>query len=57
MYVGALIPHPIRSIETRSLPNLVAGSLAALPSISLVPFAPLLKGWMFKPFRGYNNAN
>jgi len=24
---------------------------------SLIPFAALLKGWMFKSFRGYNNAN
>jgi hypothetical protein len=29
-----------RSIETRSFPNSLAASLAVLPSMSLIPFAP-----------------
>jgi hypothetical protein len=36
------VAHPIRSIETRSLPNSLAATLAALPSMSLVPPAPFI---------------
>ena len=36
------VAHPIRSIETRSPPGLLAPTLVILPSISCVPCAPFL---------------
>ena len=57
MYVGALVPDPFAPLKLARCPHSLVASLATLPSMSLIPFAPLLKGWMFKPFRGYNNAN
>jgi hypothetical protein len=39
------VAHPIRSIETRSLPNSLIATLATLPSTSLIPSPPFARWW------------